>query len=143
MGTSNYLVNREFDNLFRATKYAGPTHIWVFLYLTDPGPTDTGTVVTGAGFAPLQCDPSDTNWTNTQGSTSGASSGSSRTITNAVQLTFAQPLASWGLVAYAVLRDAASGGNLLCSGALPQPLLVGPGDQPPNFPPGSLIFTRP
>lgn len=134
MGASSYLQNAVIDQWFRTRTVAKPTHLYVAL-------TVAGVEVAGASYARVQNDPLDTNWTATQGGTSGNSTGTSGKTTNAVTLTYPAPLEDWGLVDGVAIYDAASSGNLIGTGSLTLPALIKAGDQAPSFAPGTMEVT--
>lgn len=141
MAMSKYLANKLIDHIFRTASFSKPTNLYWALFTTDPTITGSGTEVSGGSYARVQLDPLDTNYTATQGGTSGASSGTPSKTTNAVAVTFAAPTADWGTVGWWGLFDAPSGGNLLLEGALLSTQTVRNGDTAPSFPIGSIQET--
>jgi hypothetical protein len=110
---SNYLENALINATLRNTAYTSPTTVYVALYTTDPTDADTGTEVSGNGYARQSVTfsaPSD-----------GATS-------NSAAVEFPQATGSWGTVAYIGLRDASSGGNLLFHTALDASKTIATGD---------------
>lgn len=95
---SNYLENALINGTLRNTTYTAPTTVYVALYTTDPTDADTGTEVSGGGYA-------------RQSVAFGAPSNGSSV--NSADVTFPQATASWGTVGWLGLRDASTGGNLL------------------------------
>jgi hypothetical protein len=85
----------------------------VALYTTDPTDADTGTEVSGNGYA-------------RQSVTFSAPSNGATSNSSAVE--FPQATGSWGTVAYIGLRDASSGGNLLYHTALDASKTIATGD---------------
>lgn len=134
---SDYLENKLVDHLFRAGTFAKPAVIAVGLFTASPADAGGGTEVTGGTYARVQQNPSDTNWAATQGGTSGASSGSTGTTSNATVITFPTPSAGWGLVTHFGIYDAASGGNLIMFGTLGTAKTINIGDAV-TFPVGTL-----
>lgn len=144
MGTaqaSDYLENLIIDHLFRARTWAKPAALYVALYTAAPTDAGGGTEVTGGGYARVSLPPSDTNWTATQGGTSGNSTGTGGATINAVLIQFPTPTANWGTVTHIGLLDAASGGNLILWDALTSPITVIVGNPAPSFPVGALQVT--
>ena len=121
---SDYLENKLLDHALGTAAYTMPT-VYVALYTSDPTDADTGTEVSGGGYA-------------RQTVTFNAASGGS--ASNASDITFPQATADWGTITHIGLRDAATGGNLLWHGALDQAKTVTNGD---TFviPAGSLTIT--
>jgi hypothetical protein len=110
---SNYLENALINATLRNTAYTSPTTVYVALYTTDPTDADTGTEVSGNGYARQSVTfsaPSD-----------GATS-------NSAAVEFPQATGSWGTVAYIGIRDASSGGNLLYHTPLDASKTIATGD---------------
>ena len=110
---SNYLENALVNATLRNTSYTSPTTVYVALYTTDPTDADTGTEVSGNGYA-------------RQSVTFSAPSNGATSNSGAVE--FPQATGSWGTVAYIGLRDASSGGNLLYHTALDASKTIATGD---------------
>ena len=110
---SNYLENALINATLRNTSYTSPATVYVALYTTDPTDADTGTEVSGNGYA-------------RQSVTFGAPSNGVSTNSGAVE--FPQATGSWGTVAYIGLRDASSGGNLLYHTVLDASKTISTGD---------------
>lgn len=110
---SNYLENALINATLRNTSYTSPTNVYVALYTTDPTDGDTGTEVSGNGYARKVV---------TFGAPSNGAS------TNNADVTFDQATGSWGTVAYIGLRDNATGGNLLYHTALTTSKTIDTGD---------------
>jgi hypothetical protein len=85
----------------------------VALYTTDPTDADTGTEVSGNGYARQSV---------------AFSSPSNGATSNSGAVEFPQATGSWGTVAYIGLRDASSGGNLLYHTALDASKTIATGD---------------
>jgi len=125
---SDYLENKLIDHIFRATSYTAPTTIYVGLLTAAPSDTGGGTEVSGNNYSRASLAASVSNWKSTNGTTSGASSGTGGSTSNASAITFATPSASWGTVTHFGLYDAASGGNLLLYGSLTTSKTINNGD---------------
>jgi hypothetical protein len=110
---SNYLENALINATLRNTAYTSPTTVYVALYTTDPTDADTGTEVSGNGYA-------------RQSVTFSAPSNGATSNSAAVE--FPQATGSWGTVAYIGLRDASSGGNLLYHTPLDASKTIATGD---------------
>lgn len=141
MAATNYLENKIADHLFRATSYSKPAALYIGLFTAAPSDTGGGTEVTGGSYARVVRSPSDTNWTATQGGTTGASSGTGGQVTNASIVTFPAPTATWGTVTHFGIFDASTSGNLLFYGALTSSRLISNGDGAPSFAAGTLTVT--
>lgn len=110
---SNYLENAILDHLLRGLAYTAPAAVHVALFTAAPGDAGGGTEVSGGSYARVQVTSGTAAWNNTQGNTTGASSGTDGTIENAAAITFPTPTAGWGIATHWGVYDAASGGNLL------------------------------
>lgn len=106
-----------------------PSALFVALYLTDPTGANTGTEVSGNGYARASV-------------TMGAPSiqGNIAQVTNTAVAQFPQATGSWGTPLYFGVCDAASGGNLLFYDALPTTFAVTSG-MAPKFNAGELRIT--
>jgi len=144
MGTaqaSDYFENFLVDHQFRSRTYPKPTANWIALFTAAPSDSGGGTEVVGGSYARVNLPPSDTNWTATQGGTSGNSSGSSGLTTNAVAITYPAPTANWGTVTHFGIFDAPTGGNLVVWDALTAAKTINSGDAAPSFAVGALQIT--
>jgi hypothetical protein len=113
---STYLANAQLGLLFRGGAFAAPA-TWAALHVGDPTAAAlVATEVTGGGYQRVQVAPA--GWT----------APSSGTLSNAAQIQFANPTASWGAVSHVSIWDAATGGNMLLSGPLAQAKSVTAGD---------------
>lgn len=110
---SNYLENALINATLRNTGYTSPTTVYLALYTSDPTDADTGTEVTGNGYA-------------RQSITFGAPSNG--VSTNSAAIEFPQATGSWGTVAYIGIRDASTAGNLLYHTALDASKTIATGD---------------
>jgi hypothetical protein len=130
---TDYLENKIADDLFRTTTYA-PAATWVGL-MTAAANCDTGSVteVTGGSYGRVQVTKGDTGWKGTHASTTGASSGTGGTISNAAAITFPAPTANWGTVTHFGIWDAQTTGNLLVCKSLTTSKTINNGDAAPSF----------
>ncbi len=135
---TDFFENKLADHIFRTTSYAKPTVLAVGLLTVTCTDSTAGTEVTGGSYARVSLNPLDTNWNATQGGTTGASSGTNGTISNAVILTFPAPTANWGSIVAFGIYDAATVGNLLVCQALTVAKTVNNGDAAPSFAIGAL-----
>src|SRR5579862_7350931 len=108
MAMSKFFFNKLIDHIFRTATMAKPSHLYLALFLTNPNIDGSGTEVSGGSYARVQLDPLDTNYLATQGGTSGASSGSTGSTSNAVAFTFPSPTADWGVIGFWGVFDASS-----------------------------------
>jgi hypothetical protein len=110
---SNFLENALVNATLRNTSYTSPSTVYVALYTTDPTDADTGTEVSGNGYA-------------RQSVTFSAPSNGATSNSGAVE--FPQATGSWGTVAFIGLRDALSSGNLLYHTPLDASKTIATGD---------------
>ncbi len=116
---TQYLEQAVLNHIFGKTAYAEPT-IYVGLSTADPAYNGSGLAEpSGNGYARVAVPAASWN---------AATGGNPATITNASQITFPQATGSWGTVTYGCIFDAATGGNLLASGALAVAQVIGSGN---------------
>jgi hypothetical protein len=138
---TDFLENKIADHLFRATSYSKPATLYYALFTVAPSDAGGGTEVTGGSYARVAVTVNDTNFNGTHGNTTGASSGTSGVISNAVAITFPAPTANWGTAVSWAIMDAASAGNMLFEGALQANKTINNGDAAPSFTAGSFTMT--
>jgi hypothetical protein len=119
MALSNYAKSGTINFWVRNQSVAQPGQCFVALYSTNPTGADTGTEVSGGGYA-------------RQPVTFGAPtiSGGQAISQNTAVINFPQLTASAGTAAYIALKDAENGGNLIAYAALPASLQLNAGFQP-------------
>lgn len=137
---SDYLENALLDHVLRGVSYTAPTTVYVALFTAAPSDAGGGTEVSGGAYARVAVAADGSTFNNTQGNTTGASTGTDGTIENAVAITFPAPTANWGSVTHWGIFDAASGGNLLIHAALTQAKTINNGDAAPSFPAAALTI---
>lgn len=125
---SDYLENKVVDHLFRATAYTAPATVYVGLSTAACSDTGFGTEVSGGNYARVSITAATTAFKGTHGTTSGASSGTNGTITNAAAVSFPTPSAGWGTVTHWHISDASSAGNILICAALTASKTINSGD---------------
>ncbi len=130
---SDYLENKLVDHVFRATSYTAPATVYVGLSTAACSDSSVGTEVSGGSYARVSITTATTAFKGTHGSTSGASSGTNGTISNAAAITFPAPTANWGVVTHWFISDASTAGNLLVCAALTQNKTINNGDAAPSF----------
>jgi hypothetical protein len=133
---SDFLENKIVDHIFRGQTYTTPSAMWVALYTTTPTDVGGGTeVVNGNNYSRVAYTPGLLAWKGTHGTTTGVSSGTSGTITNANTITFGVPSGNWGVInGFALMDTATQGtGNTLFYGALTTPKTVNANDAAPSF----------
>jgi hypothetical protein len=124
---TDYLENKLVDHIFRDTAFTMPAALYMSLHSSNPGETGANEI-SGNSYARAQLDPSVSNWKSTNGTTSGASSGTGGQTANAVAITFPTPTGSWGTVTHFAIWDAGSSGNPLVYGELTIPKTIDQGD---------------
>lgn len=135
---TDYLENKIVDWILRATTYTPPATLYVGLLTAAPSDSSVGTEVTGGSYARVAVVSATTAWNNTQGNTTGASTGTDGTAENAATITFPSPTANWGLCTHFAVYDAASAGNMLIWSALTVSKTINNGDAAPLFAIGAL-----
>jgi len=100
---SNYLENKILDHVLKNTSYTSPTTVYVGLYTATPGEGNTGTEISGGGYARQVL------------SVTTASAG---IVTSSADVTFPQATANWGTISHIALLDAITSGNMLMYTAL-------------------------
>lgn len=103
MSTSVYLKNKILNHVLRNTTYTPPDPIYIALYLSNPGDYDTGTEMSGSGYARKEA-PAFTV------SGSLASIGS--------YTSFAPASGSWGWITHYGIKNSLTSGSLLFYGEL-------------------------
>lgn len=137
---SDYLENKLVDHVFRATAYTAPATLYVGLGTAACSDSSVGTEVTGGSYARVAVTSATTAWKGTHGTTTGASSGTGGTISNASAITFPAPTANWGVVTHFFIADASTAGNLLVCQALTTSKTINNGDAAPSFAADALTF---
>lgn len=130
---SDYLEQNLRKHLFRTGSYTKPTNLYISLHTADPTDAASGAEVSGGGYARVQRDPLDANWT-APDTTGGLTD-------NAADIVFPTPTANWGTITHFAIWDAASAGNMLVYGALTNAKTVNNGDPAPKFVAGDLDIT--
>lgn len=120
MSFTDFLENELLDHVWGAAAYSAPATLYVGLSTTTPA--DDGTNITepsgGAAYARVAKTNNLTNWP-------AAVSGLKE---NGTTVDFPTATGAWGTVTHFFISDAASGGNILASGALTTPKTIDNGD---------------
>lgn len=137
----NYLI----DHLWRTAAMPKPLVWWWALFTVAPTEVGGGTEVTtvSTGYGRVELDPSNANYASTQGTTSGASTGSTGLTSNAVAIQYGAPLLNWGSIAAIGAFDANTAGNLWVWAPVSPALQINQGDLAPAIPIGALVFRLP
>lgn len=126
---STYFQNKLADYFRGQPMPTLPATLYVELYTTAPGKDGAGTVVTGGSYARAPIAASLAGFSGTQGAgTTAASTGTSGVIGNNAKLQFPTPTAAWGVLKGWAIKDAATGGNQLMQGTLPDQNVVANGE---------------
>jgi hypothetical protein len=110
---SNYLENALINVTLRATAYTAPATVYVSLWTSDPTDAGSGTEVSGGSYA------------RTAVTFAAPSNG---VTTNSADVTFPTATASWGVVGWIGINDAATSGNLLYHSPLDTSKTIDSGD---------------
>lgn len=111
---SDYLEAKVLEHTLRNVGYTSPATVYVALYTSNPGETNTGTEVSGGSYARTAA-------------TFGAASGGA--ISNSADIIFPQASGSWGTVTHFAIFDASTSGNMLIYGALTSSQTVASGQR--------------
>lgn len=138
---SDYAENAYVDHILRGTAYSAtsPANYYVALYTTACSDAAAGTEVSGGGYARVSIARSTSAWNGTHGNTTGASSGTSGTVSNAAAVTFPAATADWGTATHWGIFDALTGGNPITCSPLTANRTITNGSTP-SFAPGALNF---
>lgn len=110
---STYLANALINETLRNVPYTSTPTVYVALYSSTPNVDDTGTEISGTGYA-------------RQSMAFSAASGGA--TANSGLVTFPTAGGSWGTVTHWAIKDALVAGNLLYYGALSVPKTVAEDD---------------
>ena len=127
LGLSDYAENKVADVLFRNTAFSEstPASYYVFMSSTACSDSATGTELSGGSYARVGVTRATTSWKGTHGTTTGASSGTNGTISNAAAITFPAATADWTAATHWGLIDSSSGaGNIIVCAALTAPRTI-------------------
>jgi hypothetical protein len=100
---SNYWAQRALNHILRNTASTPPATVYLALYTSDPTVADSGTEVSGNGYARVAC-------AFNAATTSGCA--------NTSDTSFPAATGSWGTVTHMAVRDASTAGNLLYFGPI-------------------------
>ena len=112
---SNFLENALLNATLNATTYTAPATVYVSLWTSDPTDAGSGTEVSGGSFARTAV-------------SFATASGTSGNVLNDADVTFPTATASWGVVGWIGINDAATSGNLLYHTALDTSKTIDSGD---------------
>ena len=110
---SNFLENALINATLRNTTYTSVATVYVSLWTSDPTDAGSGTEVSGGSYA------------RTAVTFAAPSNG---VTTNSADVTFPTATASWGVVGWIGINDAATSGNLLYHTALDTAKAIDSGD---------------
>jgi hypothetical protein len=103
---SNWLQSAVLNHFFRGVAVNSPSQMFLALYISDPTATDVGVEATYTEYLRQQVTFN-----------APAQGANEATVANAAALNFPIPSTDVGNIAFFGVRDAQSGGNLLCSAA--------------------------
>lgn len=103
---SNWLEDAILNYFFRGSSVNQPQQIYLALYINDPTDTDIGTEVSGGSYTRQQVSFGPPTQTSDRG-----------VISNDEKIEFANATTDWGNVSHWGLRNAVTGGQLLCRGS--------------------------
>jgi hypothetical protein len=112
---SNYLENALLNATLNATTYTAPATVYVSLWTSDPTDAGSGTEVSGGSYARTAV-------------SFATASGTSGNVLNDADVTFPTATASWGVVGWIGINDAATSGNLLYHTILDSSKTIDSGD---------------
>jgi len=117
-GMSDFLEQATLDNHFNQAAYTVPTTAYLALFTTDPLDDNSGTEVSGAGYARVAV------------TMASEMVRAGNVVSNSVVKTFPTASGSWGTVTHSALFDAASAGNQLWNGVLTAAKAIESGEAP-------------
>jgi hypothetical protein len=117
---TDYAENKIVDHVFRNTAFSEstPATYYIALYTSACSDTGAGTEVATGSYARVGITRGTAAWNGTHGTTTGASSGTNGTISNAGVITFPAATADWGTVTHWGIVDASTAGNVIICSAL-------------------------
>ena len=127
---SAYMTKKVLDGFFRGEAVSVPSAWYFALYNTEPGINNTGTEVSGLGYARKSMPAMN----------AAAVQGGKMTVTNAGGLSMDTATGNWTTANYWAILDAQSGGNLLVYAPLQTSITVVNG-QTPRFNAGDCVIT--
>ncbi len=131
---SNYLKNKLIDHLLRTTTFSQPSVIAIALCTDAPTDASTGATIVEVpnsnNYSRKTLNPSNSNWVGTHGTTTGASSGTDGSTSNAIIVGFDPASGSWGTITHIAVCDSATwgAGNVLFYGEAPDPVTIDNGE---------------
>ena len=117
-GMSDFLEQATLDNHFNQAAYTVPTIAYLALFITDPLDDNSGTEVSGPGYARVAV------------TMASEMVRAGNVVSNSVVKTFPTASGSWGTVTHSALFDAVSAGNQLWNGVLTVAKAIESGEAP-------------
>lgn len=133
---TNHTHNAFMGLLLKNTPFTPPTSLWVALFTTVPSLAGTGGVevsTSGTNYGRVQIQ-ANSGW--------AGPAGTNQDYTNAADLSFLVPTATWGTITGVGLYDAQTGGNLYYVATLTTPKTVSNGDGAPRILASQLRIAR-
>ena len=112
MSFSNYLETKVLDHVFGGTAYTAPATLYLALHTSNPDEDDSGTEVSGGGYARQTV----------------AFTTSGNTTSNTAAVEFPTATANYGTVTHCGIYDASTAGNLIAYAALTSSKTIETGD---------------
>lgn len=118
MAMSDYLEQKLINHTYDGAAFSQPSTWYVALYNTDPTDADSGTEVTGGGYAATLVPTAGSSW-----SSSGASD---YIVSNTNDIVFPTATGDWTTINYVAIFDGSDTGtaNMLDYGAITTPRTV-------------------
>ena len=129
-GLSHYMTEQVLDGIFNGGTITPPTEMWFALYNTNPAAANTGTEVSGGGYARVQITDM----------TAADLVSAKMTVANSADVQMAAASGNWTTANYWAILDAETGGNLWVFAPLLAAANVTVGQQP-LFAAGDLKIT--
>lgn len=129
---SDYLEVELRKHVFRTGSFTKPAALYIGLNTADPTDTGAGAEVAAGGYARVQRDPLDANWS--------APDATGGVTANVAVVTFPAATADWGTVTHFSIWDALAAGNLITYGQLTNSRSV-PNGAVASFAAGALVIT--
>lgn len=134
MVASTAHLDELLNHMYRTATFSKPTNVYVSLHTGDPGQSGANEV-SGGGYTRVSVSAEDASWDAPSGTTT-------RTIINAIAITFPNPSANWGTITHVGLWSAASGGTFKRGAALTVSRAILDGDIGPAFAIGALSISE-
>lgn len=112
---SDFLENAILNATLNATTYTSPATVYVGLFTSDPADDNSGTEISGNGYA-------------RKSASFATASGTGGSISTNADIEFDQATGSWGTISHIGIFDALTAGNLLYHSGLDASKVIETGD---------------